>query len=674
MELPIDHFRLLGISPSAQAEAVLRAFQLRLDRAPSQGFTHEVLLQRAELLRLSADLLTDESLRQEYEAALLGGASGLEFSSNREVAGLILLWEADAPLEAFNLARKALQPPQAPALGSGREADLTLVAALACHAAAHQEQELRHYQSAAVVLQEGIQLLQRMGKLSEERQSLEKEMESLLPYRILDLLSRDLGDHEFRQEGLQLLDAFVRQRGGLEAKESSSSINGLGQSDFLLFFQQIRKFLTVQEQLDLFIKWQKRGSAEAGFLGFIALVASGFSQRKPERLQQARKYLKSLNLPDLDRYPLLGCMDLLLADVKQAESQFMNSTDIGLKNWLASYPGETLAAHCDYCRDWLRRDVLPGYRDVEPEPVDLEAWFADRDVQVYVESLENKGALGIAKSSFSFLSSLSGEKLQSDCPAEEVDTNTNLPMPGGIPDSEDESRDFPESKEKRKHFFQRQLLSVSSGLAGLNLPLPKSPFRGFLSDSRFTLLGGFVVVVLVAIGTSVGLFDLRTKTSIELPARKKSLVENPIELRANPEVKLNEFAPEPLTVENPNEAQVQALLEAWLTGKASVLAGGKSKGLSIVAREVLVSRVQLERKKDGGRDESQIIKTTIISMKVVSQTLKRIEVKAKLAYSDQRVNSSGETVSETSIPSLKVTYVLGREKDLWQLVDYISGS
>ena len=142
--MPIDHFRLLGVSPSAQAEAVLRAFQLRLDRAPEQGFTHEVLLQRAELLRLSADLLTDEGLREEYEATLLAGSSGRELSSNREVAGLILLWEADAPLEAFNLARKALQPPQAPALGSGREADLTLVAALSCQAAAKQEKDQRH--------------------------------------------------------------------------------------------------------------------------------------------------------------------------------------------------------------------------------------------------------------------------------------------------------------------------------------------------------------------------------------------------------------------------------------------------------------------------------------------------------------------------------------------------
>ncbi len=91
MELPIDHFRLIGVSPAAEAEVILRNLQLRLDRLPDEGFTKETLAKRAELLRLSADLLTDLPRRQEYETALLGGATGLELSSSREVAGLILL-------------------------------------------------------------------------------------------------------------------------------------------------------------------------------------------------------------------------------------------------------------------------------------------------------------------------------------------------------------------------------------------------------------------------------------------------------------------------------------------------------------------------------------------------------------------------------------------------------
>ena len=65
------------------------------------------------------------------------------------------MWEAKNCSEAFNLARKALKPPQAPALGSGRESDLTLLAALSCKDAALYEQEQRRYSSAAEILEEG---------------------------------------------------------------------------------------------------------------------------------------------------------------------------------------------------------------------------------------------------------------------------------------------------------------------------------------------------------------------------------------------------------------------------------------------------------------------------------------------------------------------------------------
>ena len=159
VELPFDHFRLLGVSPSAEAETILRTLQVRLDRPPQEGFTQEAIGQRSELLRLSADLLTDLDRSQEYETALLGGAGGLELPSSREVAGIILLWEAHSSIEAFRLASQGLQPPQPPALGSSRESDLTLVAALSCRAAAQQEQEQRHYASAAVLLQDGLQYI-----------------------------------------------------------------------------------------------------------------------------------------------------------------------------------------------------------------------------------------------------------------------------------------------------------------------------------------------------------------------------------------------------------------------------------------------------------------------------------------------------------------------------------
>ena len=390
MELPLDHFRLIGVSPSATSEEILRAFQLRLDKTPDEGFTYEVLTQRAELLRLTADLLTDPDSRREYENLLLNGASSLDLSTNREVAGLILLWESGSAKEAFKITRKALQPPQTPALGSGREADLTLLAALTARDAAIQEQDQRCYSNAADFLQEGIQILQRMGKLIDQRKNLEEDLLSLLPYRILDLLSRDLSEYELHKKGLTMLENFIIKRGGLEGKNKSENISFLNQQEFETFFQQIKPFITVQEQIDLFLRLQKRGSVEAGFLAFLSLTAIGFVRRKPEKLFEARKILKKLNLSGLDSMPLIGCLDLLLADVDQSQARFLSSSDENLREWLNNYPGEKLEAICIYCKNWLENDVLIGYRDIDLKDVDLDSWFEDREIQEFIEKLEKK--------------------------------------------------------------------------------------------------------------------------------------------------------------------------------------------------------------------------------------------------------------------------------------------
>ena len=91
-------------------------------------------------------------------------------------------------------------------MGSSREADLTLLAALTSRDAAIQEQDQRSYSNAADFLQEGIQLLQRMGKLGDLRKTLEEDLVSLLPDRILDLLSRDLNEYESHKKGLRMLE------------------------------------------------------------------------------------------------------------------------------------------------------------------------------------------------------------------------------------------------------------------------------------------------------------------------------------------------------------------------------------------------------------------------------------------------------------------------------------
>ena len=733
VELPIDHFRLLGVSPSAETESVLRTLQLRLDRCPDQGFTHEVLMQRAELLRLSADLLSDAARRQDYESTLLKlgrdhpeETAGLEMASSREVAGLMLLWEAHAPHETFQLTRQALQPPQAPALGSGRESDLALLAALSCRDAARQDQDQRRYESAAGLLTEGLQLLQRMGKLPDHRQRLETDLEQLTPYRILDLLSRDLAEQSARQDGLVMLESFVQNRGGLEGGAAElTTAAGMDQGSFELFFQQIRRFLTVQEQVDLYGRWERFGSSDASFLSVMALAAAGFSQRKPERVQDARTKLQGLVLVGLDLNPLLGCMDLLLGDVDRALEHVHASPDAELQEWLANHPSDDLAALFDYCRSWLGRDVLPGYRDVDAQVVDLEAWFADRDVQAYVERLERKEGRSL---------------LTPDPPAKTVpdmDWNFgNLPPLGldpegtmplsfgdGDPFAEDSSNAGEEEargsglrrvipaawttlksrrpslsrlSESRRKLSSRTLsrlslsrLSMSRlSLSRLSLPqLSLSRLSGerpsWLQPRRSVWIGSGVVVVLVVVGFSlVGLrreaqqetaTTAPTNPTADAPSTADSLSSQPTATLKQERSKSNELIT-PLAVKKPSEVQLQALLQTWLDLKATaLLQNGGTESLAEVARPVLVGRVR-DQQADLLRDGLvQKVEASITSIQTVSSTPSRIEVRAQLTYRDQTLNDQGEVVAETPAGNLPVTYILGRDLDGWRLQAYIPG-
>ena len=684
MELPIDHFRLLGVSPSANAEEVLRAFQLRLDRPPKQGFTYEVLAQRSELLRLSADLLSNPAERQSYELALIEGSSGLELSSNREVAGLLLLWESNASFQAFKLAKKALQPPQTPALGSGRESDLTLIAALACRDASIEEQACRRYASGADLLQEGIQLLQRMGKLVEERKTLESDLETLLPYRILDLLSRDKEDEKSHQEGLMLLEDFVNKRGGLEGKRNSEKIAGLNQNDFELFFLQIRKFLTAKEQSKIYVNWYRRGSEDAGFLAAFALIAYGFSSRKPELLQEARKYLRNININGFDPMPLIGCLDLLLGDVTQAEARFRSSSDEKLKDWLDNYPGETLGALCDYCRNWLKKDVLVGFSDVEIQAVNLDDWFASQEVQVYVEQLEAKGALGIAKAGFSFLSSLAPEQRIENNSSRNFEEHADLPMPGGALDENLKERSFKSILDTKEFFLRSNLVKkiISKYYSTFEL-IKNSDFKSFILK-RPIYTSSLAFIGLFILGISLGSLTQRKPSqnnNINNISKSEFTKSEDIKKRDNASSKIENNKEKldfnkliPLTSLDPSNQEIQSLVEAWLEGKADILNGLESQFLSSVARATLFNRVVEQRKKDKLLGQRQVIDTNITLINIVQKSDRRIAADVELNYQDKMISSSGEILSETVIPSLKVKYIIGKNKKNWLIVDYISGN
>lgn len=680
MDLPLDHFRLLGVSPASDAQTVLRTLATRLDRSPEQGFTADTLLARAELLRASADLLSDAERRAAYESDLTALSSGdggvvaaLEVPTSREVAGLLLLLEAGQPADCFELACRNLQPPQAPALGSSREADLTLLAGLACLEAADEAKQSRHFERAAGILSQGLHLLQRMGQVPELRERMNAELERLTPYRILDLLSRDLAAKSERAEGLALLEQLVQRRGGLE----SNSDPDFSSEEFQAFFRQIRGFLTVQEQVDLFSRWGDEGSDAADFLASTALTASGFAQRKPERIAAARDRLLASGRSGIE--PLLANLHLLLGDVETARSTFEHGANKDLKAWAARHSDDPLAQLCAYCRDWLGRDVLPGYRDLDADP-DLEAYFSDRDVVAWVEREDRR-------------SGRSFEAPMAPVPGGPAEISP-LSTSGGDLDSFDWSLPSlrPGSKEEMSSPTDSEddEAPLSWRLPELNLPqlsLPSLPAPRLLASAVVLLLavagGAWLLRSRPAIppqapggGPARGLVVIPVQPAPGTsPSSSARPVEPPKPARTRPEAQNQVGSPSqpggtltPLTTAEPSEAEIRSLLETWLATKSRVLGGAAlPANLEAIARDGMVERLASERRQDQAEGAVQAIEVGIADLAISERTPDRIAVITRLRYSDSRRNAAGKVVGSTPVTTLRNVYVFGRDGGRWRL-------
>ena len=673
MELPLDHFRLLGVSPVASAEQVLRTLEQRLERAPSDGFTSDAIESRALLLRSSADLLCDSERREHYERLLTdlnshddSSQPALEVASHHEVGALLLLMEAGQPSEAFEGAWRALQPPQAPALGSGRELDLTLLAGLAAQRAGADRRHDRRFEAAAQLLQQGIQLLQRMGQQPDLRQTLENDLKGLLPYRILDLISRDLNDRSNREHGLELLLDLVERRGGLDGDEDKD----FPQEAFQSFFQQIRGFLTVQEQIDLFQLWSEAGSVTAEFLRAYALTASGFAQRKPERIQESLDRLALLQ--DVGVEPEMACLHLLLGHTDAAESCFQRGSDEALKQWARDQGDDPLAGLCVYCCDWLERQVLPCYRDLEADP-DLEAYFADRDVQAFIERDDRRRSRDQ-----SFNNAAAGQAPE---PITEFELLPSLDAPTSLEElleDPDTSEQEPESEATSpwpqlaaqatalRPDLASRLQELSGQLqerAGAWMSALSSRVQATSKPQRLAAAGALVTVAVL------GAVGLQQRNRPSTPVREALLLpeatpvaalETPIAKRAASELAAANAA-----------AETRALLQQWLSAKAELLAGaGTLDALKPLAVADLVNNTQESRALDAAAGVNRRVSARINSLELSGSTPKRREARTEISYSEELLSSDGKVLQRDAPQTLKNTYIFHKQGDRWLLADF----
>lgn len=224
-------------------------------------------------------------------------------------------------------------------------------------------------------------------------------------------------------------------------------------------------------------------------------------------------------------------------------------------------------------------------------------------------------------------------------------------------------------------------------MPALSLPRPAVDLRALPPVSRPVQIGSAAlagVAVLVGVFGLVGLRREAASTAeAESPTQQISAPAEQSSPASTPEAPLPHAKLQPasdrtpvamvLEADEPSLEQLQDLLQAWLNRKAIVLAGGslQEARLADVARRGLLAQVQEERARDAAAGTTQVVKASITSADLVSLAANRIELRAQVAYSDQRLDAAGNVIDTTAAGTLPVTYVLGRDGKRWRLHAYV---
>ncbi len=406
MRIPLDLYQILGVPIQATSEQLQQAFADRHQQLPRQQYTKAAIQARNQLLEQAYAVLENEELRAAYDRNILSeigtseGASvgnealesGMELEDHQLVGALLLLQDLGEYSKILHFGEAYLNraidlnklPTQSPPVS---EEDVVLTMALAYLESGRELWQQQQFEQASEALLKGRDLLIREQCFPDLQQEMQTDLDMLRPYQVLERLSLPIDDPE-RQQGLSLLQNMLDQRGGIDGRQADQS--GLGIDDFLRFVQQLRSHLTVAEQQQLFERESQRPSAVASYLASYALVAGGFSQGDPKKIQQAQARLHHLASRQ-DTYVEQAMCSLLLGHPNIATQTLPQSQDEESLDFIRQYsegsedeiPGLFL-----YTEHWLQQEVYPYFRDLAEESVSLQDYFNDKKTQAALCALE----------------------------------------------------------------------------------------------------------------------------------------------------------------------------------------------------------------------------------------------------------------------------------------------
>lgn len=635
MKLPLDNFQVLGVSPGSSASNILMKLERRLTFCNYAGFSKETLRMRKDLLNQYSKPLLDTERRSEFEQSYKAydpvdeDKRFVETPKGNEVAGLLLLLESGQYDECLTICNELLAGKQK-RQDTGNDcisSDLYLVIAYGTIEYGKILRGQRHYEYSCRILERGLESIKGRTDQEEIERLITKELEDIVPYRILDLLSREM-DEKIRKKGMQLLDNFVMERGGLD----NTSNLYIKNDEFKAFFRQIRYFLTVQEQIDLYRKWCKSGCSSACFLLGISLVASGFARRKPERLVEALKVMNKLDSNELS--DIITYTSLLLGKVEVAKDiSFYADTNNQEEN--KTSPETRLAILCSNCREWLEHDVLEGYRDLETD-TDLEAYFSDRDVTTFIEEQDSD-----------ILSNKSTNKTFLDA----RDLSNKL-LRGSAT----------ENKSKSNKATKNEKSTYSNKIRDVNRFLFLKPI-----DKKWTI-SILALALLIIVWSFISKGDHTKQKDVTSIGTKRNLTVNMTEQVRDKEKQAGVSKRLTSTEQVPNKSELEYILSEWLNIKSKTLSGlSMPNNASRIATPEAIRRLESERKADIAKAQRQRIIVTLKDLDIIRKEQKRIEVSATLDYEDDRLNKNGKIIEKTPKHVFKKTYILVNKGTGWLL-------
>ncbi|PZU91808.1 MAG: molecular chaperone DnaJ [Pseudanabaena sp.] len=407
MRVPLDCYRILGLTHLSGLDKIHQAHRDRLLSMPRREYSDAAIASRKRILDRAYEFLVDKE-RQNVAVATeaaevpnsdrqISNLSPQIEADEKDFTGLLLiLYELGESERVLSLAKPYYDPEEAEHQSSRispHDPDLLLSVSLAYLDLGREYWKQGQYESAAGSLESAQEILLREGLFLSIRSEIQADLFRLRPYRILELLAAPDHQTEAHRRGMSLLQEMLEARRGIDG--SGNDYSSLGIDDFLRFIQQLRSYMTAIEQQTLFEEEARRPSSVATYLAVYALIARGFSQRQPALIRRAKGLLVKLSARQ-DIYLEKAVCALLLGQTEEASTAIDHSSEedqIAFIRQNSEGAPDLLPGLCLYSERWMQEEVYPHFRDLMSQTVSLKDYFADEQVQAYLEELPNTGSL-----------------------------------------------------------------------------------------------------------------------------------------------------------------------------------------------------------------------------------------------------------------------------------------